>query len=239
MIPFKNRKVLVTAAIVVGSFAGSALVASAVTNGNSSTTLPTPTPSNAATQAGLPPVDGQADGGSRDHQPGDRMTREQHEAAEAADGTDAKLLAQAKITPDQAEAAALAVAPGTAGVPDIHDRDGVLTYRVDVTTATGNTEVTVDATTGAATIDTGHDFGGGPGGPGDGDGHGHGFGGRHGVNDNDADDAVADGSSGTGQVLPGFPDPSSPAPSVATPSVATPSSVTPSVATPSSVTTAV
>ena len=80
------------------------------------------------------------------------------EAKEAADGTDAKLLAQAKITPAQAAVAAVAVAPGMAGTPDLHARDGALSYHVEVATATGRVEVRVDATTGAATIDNhGHD----------------------------------------------------------------------------------
>lgn len=82
------------------------------------------------------------------------------EAKEAADGTDAKLLAQAKITPSQAAAAAVVAAPGTAGTPDLHARDGVLSYHVEVATATGRVEVRVDATTGVATIDNhGHDDG--------------------------------------------------------------------------------
>ena len=72
---------------------------------------------------------------------------------EAADGNRAALLARAKITPAQAAAAAVAVAPGVAGSPDIHDRDGTLTYRVEVATATGVVEVRVDATTGTAAVD--------------------------------------------------------------------------------------
>lgn len=36
---------------------------------------------------------------------------------------------------------------------DIHDRDGGLSCQVEVTTATGVVEVTVDATTGVAALD--------------------------------------------------------------------------------------
>ena len=87
------------------------------------------------------------------HGRGAGFDRTAHEAQEATDGTDAKLLAQAKVSPAQATAAAIALAPGTAGTPDIHDRDGGLSYRVEVTTATGVVEVTVDATTGVAALD--------------------------------------------------------------------------------------
>lgn len=80
--------------------------------------------------------------------------RTAHEAQEATDGTDAALLAKATITPAQATAAALLVTPGTAGIPDIHDRDGGLSYRVEVTMPTGVVEVTVDAKTGVAAIET-------------------------------------------------------------------------------------
>lgn len=43
-----------------------------------------------------------------------------------------------------------------ADTPDIHDR-GTLSYRVNVTNGTTQTEISVDATTGVATIDQGHE----------------------------------------------------------------------------------
>ena len=79
---------------------------------------------------------------------------DRHDSRDAADTNEAALLAKAKITPAQAAAAAITLVPGTARTPDLHDREGTLTYRVDVTTATGDVEVRVDALTGSATIDT-------------------------------------------------------------------------------------
>jgi len=69
------------------------------------------------------------------------------EATDAAEATALQPLA--KITADQAKAAALAAVPGTAGQPQLQDEDGYVVYGVAVKTAAGATmDVKVDAGTG-------------------------------------------------------------------------------------------
>ncbi len=59
---------------------------------------------------------------------------------------DAALAALAKITPEQAKAAALAAVPGKAGAVELEDEDGNVVFGVEVTTADGRTiDVKVDA----------------------------------------------------------------------------------------------
>lgn len=72
------------------------------------------------------------------------------EAAEADNATEAKALQSlAKITADQAKAAALAAVPGTAGQPQLQDENGFVVYGVPVrTTAGAAMDVKVDAGTG-------------------------------------------------------------------------------------------
>ena len=86
---------------------------------------------------------------------------------EPTDGTkvpDATLQAAAKITSDQASAAALVKVPGTATSVTLRDVHGNVVYEVDVTaTAGGDHHVVVDA--GNATVLDSHEGGkGGPGG---------------------------------------------------------------------------
>jgi uncharacterized membrane protein YkoI len=159
----KTRKRIVTAAIALGAFAGSGMIASAVTSTQATPAAPTAVTAPAAvtTPAANAPVEAQSTNEANDaneatevHTGKGPADRAAHEAQEATDGTDAKLLAAAKITPDQAKAAAIALVPGTADTPDIHDR-GTLSYRVNITNGTIQTEVSVDATTGVATLDQG------------------------------------------------------------------------------------
>lgn len=62
------------------------------------------------------------------------------EATEAAG-----LQALAKITPDQAKAAALQAVPGTASKVELDNENGNLVYSVEVKTANGDVDVKVDA----------------------------------------------------------------------------------------------
>ncbi len=170
--PSKNRAlpmkknlaaVGVVAGLGIGGFVGVTMFSPGASNAQSAA----PAAPAAADAKGATTDDGDAWHDNHGHDDGDAWhgkdrsgDRAVWEAKEAADGTDAKLLAQAKITPSQAAAAAVAVAPGTAGTPDLHARDGALGYHVEVATATGRVEVRVDATTGVATIDKhGHDDG--------------------------------------------------------------------------------
>ena len=62
------------------------------------------------------------------------------------EGNDAALTALAKITPDQAKAAALAAVPGTAGQVELENEDGNVVFGVEVTTSAGKViDVKVDA----------------------------------------------------------------------------------------------
>ena len=61
----------------------------------------------------------------------------------------ASLIALATQTPTQANAAAIAAVPGTAGTPQVIHDHGYVVYRTIVTTTTGTVEVIVDAGTGA------------------------------------------------------------------------------------------
>ena len=95
-----------------------------------------------------------------------------------------QLAALAKVTADEAGAAATAAVPGTVTGIRLENEDGSVVYTVEVSTTTGTVDVTVDAGTGAvlaqeadsADGDGGHDYGGGDGdgdhGGGDGDGDG-------------------------------------------------------------------
>lgn len=59
---------------------------------------------------------------------------------------DAALAGLAKITPEQAKAAALTAVPGTAGQVELENEDGNVVFGVEVTTATGaRMDVKVDA----------------------------------------------------------------------------------------------
>jgi uncharacterized membrane protein YkoI len=59
---------------------------------------------------------------------------------------DAALAGLAKISPDQAKAAALAAVPGTAGKVELENEDGNVVFGVEVTTAGGSKmDVKVDA----------------------------------------------------------------------------------------------
>ena len=61
-------------------------------------------------------------------------------------GESAALQSLAKISPDQASAAALAAVPGTAGTVQLEDENGFVVYGIEVTRADGTvTDVKVDA----------------------------------------------------------------------------------------------
>lgn len=77
----------------------------------------------------------------------------------------AKLTPLAKVTPEQASAAATAKVPGTAGKVELEDENGNVVYGVEVTAADGTkSDVKVDAGNGAVLSqesdnDTGGDTG--------------------------------------------------------------------------------
>ncbi len=75
------------------------------------------------------------------------------EASEAA-----SLQAQAKITPDQAKAAALKAVPGTVLKAELENENGNLVYGVEIKTADGDVDVKVDAGNGTVLAqDSQHD----------------------------------------------------------------------------------
>jgi hypothetical protein len=77
------------------------------------------------------------------------------------DGNDAALAGLAKITPEQAKAAALASVPGTAGKVELENEDGNVVFGVEVTTATGSKmDVKVDAGNGKVLAQQADDEGG-------------------------------------------------------------------------------
>ena len=84
--------------------------------------------------------------------PEDAATEAADDAAEKADDAAeaAALTALAKITPDQASAAASKAVAGKAGIATLDEENGFVVYEVDVTAADGTiTEVTIDAGNGS------------------------------------------------------------------------------------------
>jgi uncharacterized membrane protein YkoI len=73
--------------------------------------------------------------------------REQGEEAEdrAEGGESERLKSLARITPEQAQAAALAQVPGTVKKAELENEDGNVVYGVEIKTATGESDVKVDA----------------------------------------------------------------------------------------------
>ncbi|MGB9678861.1 MAG: PepSY domain-containing protein [Thermoanaerobacteraceae bacterium] len=61
----------------------------------------------------------------------------------------AQLASLAKVTPDEAKAAALKVVPGTVSKVELDNENGYLVYSVDITTNNGSVDVKVDAGNGA------------------------------------------------------------------------------------------
>jgi uncharacterized membrane protein YkoI len=68
---------------------------------------------------------------------------EAEDRAEGAEGERLKSLAH--ITPEQAQAAALAEVPGTVKKVELENEDGNVVYGVEIKTATGESDVKVDA----------------------------------------------------------------------------------------------
>ena len=157
------KKAGYSAAAVLGLFAGGAGIASAVSTTTSApiaTIAPAaPAPAadtNAADPAGNEGNEADEPNGGNDQQDADETAISGSVTAPAeSTGTedhaaeDAALAKLATITPDQASAAALVAVPGTVGDVKLKDEDGFVVYSVDVTTATGDVEVVVDAGNGA------------------------------------------------------------------------------------------
>jgi len=74
-------------------------------------------------------------------------TGEKGEAAEdkAESGESERLKSLARITPEQASAAALAQVPGTVKKVELENEDGNVVYGVEIKTANGESDVKVDA----------------------------------------------------------------------------------------------
>ena len=143
--PSRTKRVVYAALAGLGITAGAAGVAAAAT------TQGTPRPSAAVQQAA-----GQSDapdsGDSPSYQSSVTVPQSPDTAGSAAnEATNTATLAPlAKVTPDQASAAATAKVPGTAGKVQLEDENGNVVYGVEVTTANGSrTDVKVDAGNGA------------------------------------------------------------------------------------------
>ena len=68
------------------------------------------------------------------------------EAEDKAEGTESeRLKSLARITPEQAQAAALAQVPGTVKKVELENEDGNVVYGVEIKTASGESDVKVDA----------------------------------------------------------------------------------------------
>jgi uncharacterized membrane protein YkoI len=83
---------------------------------------------------------GEREGEREEAEEGDEQGDEANEASEAA-----RYQKLARITADQARTAALATVPGTATSVELENEDGNLVYGVSVKTATGESDVKVDA----------------------------------------------------------------------------------------------
>lgn len=148
--PSKAKRVIYAGLAGLGITAGAAGISAAATN------QPTPsTPS--ATQVAPSSTDTQESGDTTDapsykssvtvpQTPDASSNGSDNETADAA-----TLAPLAKVTPEQASAAATAKVPGTVGKVQLEDEDGNVVYGVEVTAADGTvTDVKVDA--GNATV---------------------------------------------------------------------------------------
>jgi uncharacterized membrane protein YkoI len=127
--PNRLKRTLSAVAVAAGLGVGAAGVANAVSGGGQ-----TPTPDAAATQAQDPSYKASV------QIPEGTSENDQAEAA--------TLQAAAKISPDQAKQAALAV-PGTAGKVELENENGNVVYGVEVTANGTTTDVKVDAGNGS------------------------------------------------------------------------------------------
>jgi uncharacterized membrane protein YkoI len=153
------KKIGYATAATLGLFAGAAGIASAATRQSTPTPVTTAAPggeSDASDPAGndANEPDGDNEGTGDDEgkdanetaivgsiaAPAEQSADNEDHAAE-----DAALAKLATVTADEAKAAALAAVPGTAGDVRLEEEDGFVVYSVDVTTTSGDVEVTVDA----------------------------------------------------------------------------------------------
>jgi uncharacterized membrane protein YkoI len=124
----KIRTLIAGGVIAVATVGGVAGIAAAQSSGGSTTTNAASADESPAYKSSVTVPDG-PDTGKDD------------ESAESA-----ALQSQAKITPDQAKAAALAAVPGTANKVELENENGNVVYGVEVTDAAGKTtDVKVDA----------------------------------------------------------------------------------------------
>jgi uncharacterized membrane protein YkoI len=86
---------------------------------------------------------GEREGEREEAEEGDEGKEQADEANEASEA--ARYQSLARITADQARTAALATVPGTATSVELENEDGNLVYGVSVKTATGESDVKVDA----------------------------------------------------------------------------------------------
>jgi len=133
----KTQKWVVTGAACLGSLLGAAGIANAATTQSPTSTAPAAESQDASNNETTPTYTSSVTVPNTGAESTD-------DAAEAA-----QLKVVAVLTPDQAKAAALAAAPGTAGDVELSNENGNVVYSVEVTTAAGKVDVKVDAGNGS------------------------------------------------------------------------------------------
>jgi hypothetical protein len=142
-----RRKLLITGGLTVGALLGGYGIASA----QSGSTSPTAPASSQSGETDSPTVKSSITAPNGPDQAGG-----ENDAAESA-----ALAKLAKITPAQAQAAALAAHPGTAEKVELENDNGSLVYAVAVRTSTGLLDVKVDAGNAAVlAVETDNEAGG-------------------------------------------------------------------------------
>ena len=136
----KRKKAILGLLAAIGVTAGAAGIAAAVTSQSS------PSSTTSSVEQGR---DAHDDG---DEAPAPTSSIIDEASADEAEGTEeddaaeaARLEGLATVTPDEAEAAALAAQPGTASQVELESEDGNVVYDVEITTSTGTVDLTIDA----------------------------------------------------------------------------------------------
>ncbi|HEY3316654.1 MAG TPA: PepSY domain-containing protein [Bacillota bacterium] len=130
-----NKRVLVyviSGALVIGGVIGLGLTRPATAKAS-----PAPAQTTGANGDATAEKDGAKESGTVENNAENGSAEETAEAA--------SLQAMAKITPDQAKAAALQAVPGTVLKVELDNENGNLVYSVEIKTANGDQDVKVDA----------------------------------------------------------------------------------------------
>ncbi|MEO6159151.1 MAG: PepSY domain-containing protein [Ilumatobacteraceae bacterium] len=156
------RKASYTVIAGAGLFAGAVGIASAASN--SSTTAPPPVTAPATPSASTPSTNGttvdapeandtadapgtpEANDNAGEQSPAYTASVTAPQDQGANEAGEAKALAGlAKVTPDQASAAATAAVPGTVNKVELQNENGNVVYGVEIATSTGTADVKIDA----------------------------------------------------------------------------------------------